>query len=119
MINLSTKVLREKITAYAYAYSKGVRANGLRLGAVVRGVNEVKVGSNNSIRTRVRSRVERKPGRLGAVVIRSTIISRTYDGHWSKTDRSDLLAPLLDRPRGWSQVGPPPAVASANGIGLN
>ena len=31
---------------------------------------------------------------------RSTIISSSHDGHWSKTDWSDLPAPLLDQPCG-------------------
>ena len=87
-----------------YAYLKGVRANGLKLEAVVRGVNDVNAGSNNSIRTRIRSRVEWKPGRLGEIVNRSTIICSSHDGLWSRTERSDLPAPLLDRPSEWSEV---------------
>ena len=78
-----------------YAYSKGVLTNGLKIKAVVRGINEVKAGSKNSISTMVKSRVEWKLGRLGAEVKRSKIISSTYDGHWSKTDWSDFICPLI------------------------
>ena len=41
-----------------YTYSKGVRANGLKVGTVVGRVDEVMAWSKNSHRTRIMRKVE-------------------------------------------------------------
>ena len=70
---------------------------------VVWWVAEVRARPNNTSGTKARSKVGWTVGRVGAQVLKSTIMSSTG----ARLTRSHSPAPSSDRPRGWSEVPRP------------